>query len=339
MLYFIWLPLLGVRGFISNYLLIDTIFLTIILNGILLLDFIIDLTKTRLNVKYIFIFFIFSFLIIILNKQALAFFNIMMAVYLLRNISINKAISFMAILSFLNIILFLFSFSFELSVNTIDVMPKGDAYNLGFNNTNVASFFFMINLMVIVLWIYLKNKLLTFLFLPLFYYIYTLTLSRSSFVGEIVFYFAIVTNYFRIYGFYTRLIPLFFYFLLFVMIYLSRSYMWVNELFTTRFFIYDEILSGFGVLNFIYGYKIPEGQPMDSSFFSLLFDGGVVYVLIFLYLYNCYYKEKLSKGNYLLFPFILFMLVVGFSENIFSGFNFLSIIFFKILYDSYERVW
>ena len=115
--------------------------------------------------------------------------------------------------------------------------------------------------------------------------------------------------------------------------------MWVNELFTTRFFIYDEILSGFGVLNFIYGYKIPEGQPMDSSFFSLLFDGGVVYVLIFLYLYNCYYKEKLSKGNYLLFPFILFMLVVGFSENIFSGFNFLSIIFFKILYDSYERVW
>lgn len=262
----------------------------------------------------------------------------MVAVYLVRNIPIYRILNILTLLSIFNIILFLFCSFFEIKNNEIIIMPKGDAYNIGFNNTNAASFFLMINLMVVVLWVYTKNKLISFIFLPLFYWIYLTTLSRTSFIAEIVFFIGIILNYFKLYGAYTKYMPIFLYFLLFLMTYLSRSYEWINELFTTRFFIYDSILSSFGILNFLFGFSIPNGQPMDSSFFSLLFDGGLLYVLIFLYIYNCYYNSYLKQGMYYYYPFVLFVLVAGFSENIFSSFNFISFIFFKILYDKNKQL-
>lgn len=338
MLYLAWLPLLGFRGIFSNYFSIDTIFITILLNCLLLLDLILDMTKSRLKVGYIVLFFIFAAFIIVLNKQALAFFNTMVAVYLLRKINIDDFLKYVSLCSVFNLFFILFCFVFSINDNELVVMPKGDAYNLGFNNTNTASSFLMINLMVIVLWLYTKNKITTVFFIPLFYFIYTITLARTSFVAELVFYLAFIFNIIKGDLVFNRFIPIFIYALTFILTYYGRIYSWINELFTTRFYIYDSILSNFGFMNFIYGITIPEGQPMDSSFLALLFDGGVIYVLIFLYLYNNYYKLQLFNGCYLYFPFVLFVLAAGFSENIFSSFNFISIIFFKILYDKTVRI-
>lgn len=333
MLYLAWLPLLGLRGFFASYFSIDTLLITICLNFLLMIDLTLDMTKSRMKVGYIFIFFVFAVFIIILNKQALAFFNTMIAVYLLRRISVDNIVKYIALFSFFNLILFLFCFGFNVNDNELIVMPKGEAYNLGFDNTNTASSFLMINLMLINLWVYTKSKIGTLFFIPLFYLIYIITLARTSFVAELVFYLAMIFNYFKFYGFFNRFIPVFLYAIIFIMIYYSRSYPWINEVFTTRFFIYDSILSNFGVMNFLFGFSIPEGQPMDSSFLALLFDGGIIYVLIFIYLYNNYYNSQLSKGKYLYFPFVLFVIAAGFSENLFSSFNFVSILFFKILYD------
>lgn len=333
MLYLAWLPLLGLRGIFSNYFSIDTIIITSLLSGLLLIDLIIDMTKTRLKVGYIVLFFIFSFFIILLNKQALAFFNTMLAVYLLRRIDVSDVLKYISLFAVVNLSIVTFCIFFSVNENQLITMPKGEAYDLGFNNTNTASSFFMINLMVIALWLYTKKKIVTFLFIPLFYFIYNATLARTYFVAELVFYFATIFTFLKSSLLINRFIPILLYVITFVLTYYGRTYSWINELFTTRFYIYDNILSSFGFLNLIHGFRIPDGQPMDSSFLSLLFDGGLIYVIIFLYLYNNYYKYQLSKGNYLYFPFVLFVLAAGFSENIFSSFNFVSIIFFKILYD------
>lgn len=328
-----WLPLIGVRGFLGNYLLFDTLLLTILINALLLLDLIIDLTNSKLRVGYIFLIICFSSFIIFFNKQALAFFDIMLAVYLLRKLPFHKFLNSISWMAVVNLIIFVFCFLFSIKENQIIIMPKGEAFNLGFNNTNTASSFLMINLMVLVLWVYIKNRITSFLFIPLFYLIYDWTLARASFFAEIVFYFSVLLSFLNIKNYFFRFIPLILYLLIFMMTYYSRSYAWINEVFTTRFYIYDTILSDFDIFNLVFGYSIPEGQPMDSSYLSLLFDGGIFYVIIFLYIYDRYYKYQISKNFIKYFPFVFFVLIAGFSENTFSGLNFVSIIFFKLMYD------
>ncbi len=334
MLYFIWLPLLGIREFLSNYFLLDTLFVTVMINLFLIFDLVLDLTKSKLKIGYVFLFFIFSSLIVLMNSQALALFNIVLAVYLIRNLPFQLFLNYISVVSIFNLFLFIFLYLIDFNENNLITMPKGDAYNLGFSNTNSASAFLMTNLMVLVLWVYLKNKLFTFFFIPLFYLIYVVTLSRTSFFAEIIFYISMIFSFLK-FNFFLRFLPVIIYILTFALIVFSRDYLWINELFTTRFFIYDEILSSMNFFNYFLGVKIPEDQPMDSSFLSLLFNGGIIYVLIFLILYEKFYRNSFQKRIYTYLPFVFFVLACGFSENIFSSFNFISLVFFKILYDNH----
>lgn len=159
MLYWIWLPIVAIRNFISSYWGIDTLLITIFLNLILLIDFIIIIQKDNYNVNYLFVFFIISIVIIVLNKAALAFFDVLMAVYILKTKSINSLLKHMLISSIAILVLYLFLFSIGINENIIVPQPKGITHTLGFNNTNSASAFFMIHIMVISLYLYTKNKL------------------------------------------------------------------------------------------------------------------------------------------------------------------------------------
>lgn len=333
MLYFVWLPLLGIRELLSSYFSLDTLLITILLNFLLLFDLILDLTKNKMKIGYVFLFFIFSAFIVLINKQALALFDIVLAVYLIRSLPFHVFLNYISIISIFNLFLFSFLYFIDFNQSDLVVMPKGDAYNLGFNNTNSASSFLMINLMILVFWVYLKNKFFTLFFFPLFYLIYIITLSRTSFVAEIIFYISIIFSFLK-FNFFLRFFPIIIYILTFVLIIFSREYSWINELFTTRFFIYDQILSSMSFFNYLFGVKLPEDQPMDSSFLSLLFNGGIIYVLLFLMLYEKFYRNNFQKNIYIYLPFIFFVLACGFSENLFSSFNLISLTFFKILYDN-----
>ena len=86
MLYLVWLPLLALRSFLAGYFGIDTLIITIAINAILIIDFVLLLVKNDFFTGKILFFFGLASIIVLINKAALGFLNTMMAVYLLKNL-------------------------------------------------------------------------------------------------------------------------------------------------------------------------------------------------------------------------------------------------------------
>lgn len=335
-LYWVWLPLLAIRTFLSGYFGFDTLVITIALNILLAIDFIFVLIKESLAVKKIALFFLIGGVIVLFNKAALGLLDIVMAVYILRGMTLERLIKIMSFISVMILLQFAILFYFNVNENIVVRMPKGEAQSLGFGNTNTASAFFMTYFMIIALHLYNIKKTNSFFIIPAFYGIYLLTLGRTSFYAEMVFYISMVLLLIpgvKKFKFFYRVLPLLLFVALVSLTYLSNTYSEINQIFTTRFSIYNEVLSLMAPLNYIVGIAIPEGQPMDSSFFALLFDGGIVYLALFLLMYDKYYRNHIRYNDFHYMPFVLFMLATGFSENTFSSFGFLSIVLFKIFYD------
>ena len=337
MLYLIWLPLIPLRGLLEGYFGYETLVFTVFLNLVLMLDFFLVVLQENFKVRKIVFFLLLAAVIVLFNKAALSLLDIVVAVYILRYVRLERVIKLMAGVSFFYLCVFCSLYFFEINQNVEVIMPKGVAYSLGFNNTNTASAFFMLNIMVISLYLYNIKKLYSFLLLPVLYIIYELTLGRTSFYAELVFYISVILLFappIRKVRLLYKLFPILLFSSLLILTNLSNHYSAIDAVFTTRFSIYSNLLGMMQPINYLTGLAIPEGQPMDSSFFDLLFAGGVTYLLLFFYLYNIYYKNSIKNNDFHYMPFILFMLATGFSENTFSSFNILSIIFFKILYDS-----
>jgi len=337
MLFYIWLPLLCIRGFLSGYFESNTTLLTILINLIMFLDLLFDIRKNNHEINILLIWVFFLLPVIVLNKAELSFIDILLAVYLLRNIDIKSLFSFSVFCSFIMIVLFLFCFLTGRKQNVYMRMPKGNAYTLGFKNANQASnFFYMCLLPVVELFLISNKKGTSFFLLPFFYLIFKLTLGRTMFYSELIFFILIIllaVPFIRKISFpFICIAPLILYFILFYFSRFFEKYLLLDIIFTTRFSIYSEMLSSMSIKNCLYGIHIPEGQPMDSSFLTLLFDGGILPVFFFLYMYVQYISDSLKKTDFLFFPFILCVLAAGFSENIFSSFNIISILFFSVLY-------
>lgn len=337
MLYLIWLPLIPLRGLLAGYFGYETLAFTIFLNFVLMLDFFLVILQENFKVHKIVFFLLIAAVIVLFNKAALALLDIVVAVYILRYVRLERVIKLMAGVSLFYLCFFYSLYFFEIKQNVEVTMPKGVAYSLGFNNTNTASAFFMLNIMVVSLYLYNVKKIYSFLLLPILYVIYKLTLGRTSFYAELVFYISAILLFappIRKVRLLYKLFPILLFSTLLILTNLSNHYSTIDNIFTTRFSIYSNLLDIMQPTNYLTGLAIPEDQPMDSSFFALLFDGGITYLLLFFYLYNVYYKNSIKSNDFHYMPFVLFMLATGFSENTFSSFNVLSVIFFKILYDS-----
>lgn len=337
MLYLIWLPLIPLRSLLAGYFGYETLAFTIVLNLVLMLDFFLVVLQENFKVHKIVFFLLMAAVIVLFNKAALALLDIVVAVYILRYVRLERVIKLMASVSLFYLCFFYSLYFFEIKQNVEVIMPKGVAYSLGFNNTNTASAFFMLNIMVVSLYLYNVKKIYSFLLLPVLYVIYNLTLGRTSFYAELVFYISAILLFappLRKIRLLYKLFPILLFSTLLILTSLSNHYSAIDDIFTTRFSIYSNLLGMMQPTNYLTGLAIPEDQPMDSSFFALLFDGGITYLLLFFYLYNIYYKNSIRNNDFHYMPFVLFMLATGFSENTFSSFNVLSVIFFKILYDS-----
>jgi hypothetical protein len=338
MLFYIWLPLLCIRGFLSGYFESNTTLLTILINMIMFLDLLLDIRENNHEIDILLLCVFFLLPVVVLNKAELSFIDILLAVYLLRNVDTRSLLSFSVFCSFIMIALFLFCFLTGRKQNVYMHMPKGNAYTLGFKNANQASnFFYMYLLPVVELFLISNKKGKPFLLLPFFYLIFKLTLGRTMFYSELIFFILImllaVPFIQKISSPFICIAPVILYFVLFYLSRFFEKYPVLDIIFTTRFSIYSEMLSSMSIKNYLYGIHIPEGQPMDSSFLTLLFDGGILPVLSFLYMYVQYISYSLKKNDHSFFPFILCVLAAGFSENVFSSFNIISILFFSILYN------
>ncbi len=229
----------------------------------------------------------------------------------------------------------------QITVNTLYAHGKGVVQTFGFNNPNAFAFFYfnvITNLYIVVKGLKMES-LFTVLLLFLSVIFYDQCQSRTMLGAVIVLFLMHWIMNLHILGEKVKYIigvfPAFFVGITFFFIRNIDNYLAVDVFASGRLSIYSEIIRGMGKLNWLLGVSLPEG-PMDGALFMLLFTGGIVTLLFFLWVF---YKSLVSnyRSISLYLPVIVAVLFYGFFENAFAAVNGISIVFWILICDSLKN--
>lgn len=330
---------LNLRGFWGSMFGAETLMITLFINFLLL----IAIDYSKLNVKF---FFIFVFLtpLLLYNRAALFLVNLALFVYLLQGYSIKKIalVNFSAlILSYVTIRLFQEMGFIQMTVNTLYAHGKGVVHTFGFNNPNAFAFFYfnvITNLYVVVKGLKMES-FFTILLLFLSVIFYDQCQSRTMLGAVIILFLMHWLMKLHIFGekvkYIIGIFPVLFVGIAFFFIRNIDNYLAVDIFASGRLSIYSEIIKGMGKQNWLLGVSLPEG-PMDGALFMLLFTGGIVTLLFFLWVF---YKTVVFnyRSISLYLPVIVAVLFYGFFENAFAAVNGISIVFWILICDSLKN--
>ena len=159
-------------------------------------------------------------------------------------------------------------------------------------------------------------------------------MGRTFFYAEILYFIMIYVfkiKFFRNHFRWAYLsIPFIFYILTFASIFIGNKIPTINLFLTGRPFYYNKWFNNMSAINFLAGIQIVD-DPLDSTYMMFLFNGGILFVFLFLYFYVVGIKNISDTDMKKYMPFILSMLVAGFAENTVNGINTLAIVFFCVL--------
>lgn len=341
----IWLFLLGIRPF-SEFFNFPSIIFTVIITGLQIIQFMIFLQRTNGKIKLAYFTLIFLILITAYNFATLAIVNICLSVILLKKENLRKISTVSAISIFTGLFIYLSLLWLGHIHDKIMIMPKGSAHTFGYSNSNGIGSLVLQATLIFYVFIEThlsKNFISDFFVLLLLipnYLIYKLSLGRTTFYASLVFFLIFIFCIFSFKFLYRTkkllsLLPFILFCLAIICCKIYEQYPFLDVLFTTRFSKNAVHLNSMSSLNYIIGYRLPEG-PMDSAYLMQLFGGGICSVLLFLFISSKGIKS-FDKDSFLTFiPFILCMLASGFAENTFSSFSLQTVLFYKVLIDNFE---
>ena len=331
----IWLFLTCNRSLLSSAG-FPSIFITLIITGLQIIHLMLDLEKKGYKIFPYFITIICITVLCAYNNATLATFNIIMSFILLKKTSLRLVVNTIFVSTLISFLLFFLFHGLGIMIDEVHRMPKGSAHTLGFGNTNSASMFFFVNILITAVFLIFHKKkyFVLLLFIPSLF-IYRITLGRTNFYALCIFFIFIILFNIKYFQKHFRmiyiLVPclLFCVTILFNFIYLK--YPILDKLFTTRFSKNSLHIQNMGLKGLILGYNLPKGEPMDSAYLAQLFAGGITSLLFF---FSVYIKgmRRASESfikNYI--PFIFVILISGFAENTFSTYSGLSVLFYKLL--------
>lgn len=331
----IWIFLVQLREFLPQIFECSTI-LTLGIDCVQFLHLLFWLQKRQYKLFPLCIFCVLSILLCIINMNILQMFNILIVCLLLKDTNIKEIILQLFVTNIFLLILYFFSLCMGDINDVIVAMPKGEVHTLGFYNSNVASLFFLKQILITSLFFieYVKLPLLNIPLLILSYIIYKLTMGRTFFYAEILYFFMIYVfkiKFFRNHFRWAYLsIPFIFYLLTFASIFIGEKIPALNLFLTGRPFYYSKWLNNMSAINFLAGIQIVD-DPLDSMYMMFLFSGGIFFVFVFLLFYINGIKNISDRDMKNYMPFIICMLVAGFTENTVNGINTLAIVFFCVL--------
>lgn len=329
------------RSFLSNVFEVQSSLLMFSVLGLQFLLFFIVASFEKFSIPKI-TFLLFLFVpIYLFNKFALHIVFIILNIINYRELSLKQVIKYALTIRAFFLALLLLMIIMGKTHDTTWVMLKGSAHTLGFSNPNATSKF--LNGFILLLSLYLlvskKNLFLNFLLILPAYLIYKTTFGRTYFIGLIVYFLFLFL--FRCRLFYKhnywlyRIVPILLGSLIIVGIRLFAEYPWLDLVFSKRLSFSKQIIDEFSYLNYIIGSSyIPEGLTIDSSYLLLFCEAGIFSVLIFIILYFNFIKKISFAEAKLFFPFIFTMLIAGLTEITFPVFSAVSVIFYKILYQT-----
>lgn len=322
--------LLCFRGFLG-WIGIETIIFTILIN----LGIIFSINYTKVNTAFLLVPFLCIMLVV--NRQILGIIDLIAMCLILKNESIKK----LALIYLCGIILFVPVWMALLGNGLLENLrffdpKKGEFFSYGFTNPNgLGMLGFHIACCCFILLSPRRLFLSAFLTLILSQVFYYFSASRTPWIGGMVLAATTLMLEFNCIKKWMKY-PIAFFppFITCLCLYISKNidnYFELNFLVSGRFSIYSSILNNMGLLNWIVGTPLPEGEAMDGSYMMLLFSGGIVTVILFCFLI---YRIMIKYYGQIFFylPFLLSILACGVMENTFSSCRGLSVMFWSLLF-------
>lgn len=324
---------LNVRGFLGSMFGTETLMITLFINYLLLIA--VDYTRLK---RYFFFMCLFLTPLLLYNRGALFLVNLALFVYLFRDYSVKKIAIVNALTLILTYVTIRLFQEMDFLQTTVDVLyshGKGVLHTFGFNNPNAFAFFYfnvVTNLYVVVKGLKMES-FFTILLLFLSIIFYDQCQSRTMLGAVVVLFLMHWMMKFHILGekvkYVIGVFPILFIGVVFFFIRDIDNYLMVDIFSSGRLGIYADIINGMGKLNWLLGTSLPDG-PMDGALFMLLFTGGIVTLLFFLW---AFYKTLVfnysSISPYL--PMIVAVLFYGLFENAFAAVNGISVVFWILI--------
>ncbi|AEE17471.1 hypothetical protein [Treponema brennaborense] len=331
-----WIFLLGIRPF-SEFLGIPAVTFTALITGLQVIHLFIFLEKTCGKMHKHYFFLILLILFTAYNFATLATVNIVISIILLKNESLKK----ISLICFLSILTALFIYLSLLSLTILKDelirMPKGVGHTFGFDNTNgIGAFAMQITLITYVfIASHFRNTIPIYIFLFPNYMIYKLSLGRTPFYTIMIFFlliliFSLFKNTLWKLKKAVTFLPILLFLCTIIACKIYEQYPILDVIFTTRFSKNSVHLDTMTPLNYLIGYKLPSG-PMDSAYLDSLFAGGILSVYIFISVSMRGISEFKFSELTKYMPFVICMLISGFTENTFSSFSLQTLLFYKVL--------
>jgi hypothetical protein len=201
----------------------------------------------------------------------------------------------------------------------------------GFSHPNTVALYyycFMINGMLLVYFSRFKKYVSAYLLLiiPLWYYIYHMTVSRSFLLSMVVlyltysyFFLGLITNkknIFRITSyFYIALLFIFSIITIFFTI-LKEDFMILNRILSNRLDLYSWFLDKLTIFDFFFGSTAYKDRFIDSSYLHLFFEGGVFFFIGFSVFYILSTINMVNKKEWIPICIIMSFMSYGLMETL-----------------------
>lgn len=343
-MYIIWLLLISLRSLFANIFLDISTILTLCIDLIMLLHIVLYLQKRNGKLFYLSLPLIFCLFFTPLNVGFLSVFNVLSFVVLLKNVEKKLFIlsDFLICIAILGLYLFL------LSSNIIqDSFMEGKkggimmkVHRLGFFNPNGAGLFFYNIILVCAIFNieFLKSKFFDIFLLCVSVLIYKLTGSRTFYYSELLYFACRIIfsmNFFsrRFRKIYV-LIPSICLLVIVSGFFIYEKFPLMDVIFSGRYSCYNRMLKDATPLSIILGVNVGD-YPLDSAFLTLFSSGGMIFVWTFFSVYAKAINNMPVKNIKKYMPFIISLIVSGMAENTFSTVMPITVLFYKILADQF----
>lgn len=210
-------------------------------------------------------------------------------------------------------------------------MSRKSRMSFGFNHPNVATLYyycFMINALLMLYFSKLKKwiPIYVIITIPITYYIYNKTGARSFIFAVWVLYISYAYYYGRNLLHknykvkYTKYLLVFLpLILLFITAYFAlnvEDYQVLNKMLSRRLYYYNKLLTGIDPMSFVFGTDAYREIIIDSSFIHLMFEGGIIFFLFFVYFYTVSSYKMGQENQWLLMVIFFSFLIYGLMETL-----------------------
>ena len=332
--------LLYIRGVLGCYD-VQTIYLTLLIN--VMLFFV--LFFVHFSGK-ILLFLIWGLVAVIHSKESLALVDLVLFSYIIRKEDLVKYVNWGFLCSIITFISILFLIQSGIIKNhEIQFVHKGKVIansmgmgssNLNGGNPNMAGLFFYNLLTFGYLRFssqkYVVNFLLTVVIAICSFLVFEYTQARAVLYSLLIM--CVVSVFMPIIRWFSKLnkiiltlLPLF---IAVVSFYISLNlnlFYDLDQLTSDRVSNPAFIMAQMNIVDWLIGVNIPKEMAMDSSYLTILFEGGIL-IFIFLFTMIAFNTWRNYDSFIKIEPVIVSLLAYGCMENIFSSFNCLSVIFF-----------